>query len=152
MPFPLQFQNKSNWNWRLIPPVRAGRGVLSPTFPCTQCSPCNLPITTVRSSMDVAQRRWSFSQFCSRDSLNLVLIHLPRRDLPVETNGPWPLHPESETCPRSFSDGLQAFKRNIMGNIKVKHIPHCPKQGSGQLRGCRMFETILASEFSVQSR
>lgn len=29
----------------------------------------------------MAQRRRRFSQFCSRYSLNLVLIHLPRPDL-----------------------------------------------------------------------
>lgn len=147
----LYFQNKSN-NLEADSPGQ----VLPRTFPCTRYSPCYLPISTVRGSMDVAQRRWSFSQFCSSFSLNLVPIHLPRRDLPVETNRLWSLHPESETCPGSFADGLQEFKRNITGDINVKQMPiiwnkdqgtrsytaaECVKPYSFLYSGCSMWWT-----------
>lgn len=36
----------------------------------------------------MAQRRRGFSQLSSSHSLHLVLIQLPRGDLPVETKGP----------------------------------------------------------------
>ena len=34
-------------------------------------------------------------------------------------------------CPGSFADGLQGFKRNIMGNINVKHMLHYVNPSSG---------------------
>ena len=65
----------------------------------------------------MAQRGRGFSQLCSSHSLNLVLIQLPRCDLPVETNGP---------------DSLQEFKRNAVGNISLTHIPRFLNRRSGR--------------------
>lgn len=125
----------------------SGQGVPICTSPSTHHSPCHLPISTIRSSVDVAQRRRSFSQFCSSSSSNLVPIYLPRCDLPVEINGLWPQHPEGETRPGAFADDLQS--ENKYEDVNLKYMLRYLTPRHMVLPSSRTSEIVFISVFPV---
>lgn len=99
--------------------------------------PCHLPISTVMASVNVAQRRWSLSKFPSSFSLNLVLIHLPWCDLPVETN-------ETVT--------ITSTKWHALGPLQLVHMSLREQLHETKCETCQLTETKIRAQFYEHPR